>query len=90
MCRNVASFSDGLSNKGKGIPYFYLTTLDPTASNALKDQRSSFTLSEYSLRECGVKDPESPTCAKITLVGKVVSHFVFLVIIFISSNSAFR
>ncbi|KAL8471449.1 hypothetical protein ACS0TY_028920 [Phlomoides rotata] len=69
---NVASFSDGLPEKGKGIPYFYLTTLDPTASNALKDQRSSFTLSEYSINSCSTKDPESPTCAKITLVGKLV------------------
>ncbi|MCH95398.1 protein CREG1-like, partial [Trifolium medium] len=26
---NVVSFSDGLPNQGTGIPYFYLTTLDP-------------------------------------------------------------
>ncbi|KAK4393037.1 hypothetical protein Sango_1774500 [Sesamum angolense] len=68
---NVVSFSDGLPDKGKGIPYFYLTALDPTASNALKDQRSSFTISEYNLGTCGKKDPENPTCAKITLVGKL-------------------
>ncbi|XP_073060342.1 uncharacterized protein [Primulina eburnea] len=68
---NVVSFSDGLPNKGRGIPYFYLTTLDPTASNALKDQRSSFTLSEYNLGTCGTTDPENPSCAKITLTGKL-------------------
>ncbi|GER29454.1 pyridoxamine 5'-phosphate oxidase family protein [Striga asiatica] len=68
---NVVSFSDGLPDKGKGIPYFYLTTLDPTASNALKDQRSSLSLSEYNIGTCGNKDPELPTCAKITLVGKL-------------------
>ncbi|KAI3452379.1 hypothetical protein Pfo_030159 [Paulownia fortunei] len=68
---NVVSFSDGLPDKGKGIPYFYLTALDPTASNALKDQRSSFTISEYSLGTCGKTDPENPTCAKITLIGKL-------------------
>ncbi|KAL2532169.1 Pyridoxamine 5'-phosphate oxidase family protein [Abeliophyllum distichum] len=68
---NVVSFSDGLPDKGKGIPYFYLTTLDPTASNALKDQRSSLTISEYNLGTCGKKDPENPTCAKITLLGKL-------------------
>ncbi|CAL0321774.1 unnamed protein product [Lupinus luteus] len=67
---NVVSFSDGLPNEGKGIPYFYLTTLDPTAKNGLKDPRASFTLSEYPLGTCGKADPESPTCSKITLSGK--------------------
>ncbi|KAF9667199.1 hypothetical protein SADUNF_Sadunf16G0308200 [Salix dunnii] len=68
--RNVVSFSDGLPREGSGIPYFYLTTLDPTAKNALQDQRSSFTVSEYPLTTCGKKDPENPSCAKITLTGK--------------------
>ncbi|KAH8518331.1 hypothetical protein H0E87_000256 [Populus deltoides] len=68
---NVVSFSDGLPGKGSGIPYFYLTTLDPTAKNALQDQRSSFTISEYPLGTCGKKDPENPSCAKITLTGKL-------------------
>ncbi|PSR87613.1 hypothetical protein CEY00_Acc30660 [Actinidia chinensis var. chinensis] len=68
---NVVSFSDGLPDEGRGIPYFFLTTLDPTASNALKDQRSSFTISEYPVGTCGKTDPENPTCAKITLTGKL-------------------
>ncbi|XP_047314699.1 protein CREG1 [Impatiens glandulifera] len=68
---NVVSFSDGLPNKGHGIPYFYLTTLDPTASNALKDDRASFTISEFPIGTCGTADPENPTCAKITLTGKL-------------------
>ncbi|XP_058115581.1 uncharacterized protein LOC131258342 isoform X1 [Magnolia sinica] len=68
---NVVSFSDGLPGDGRGIPYFYLTTLDPTARNALKDGRSSFTLSEFSLGSCGRKDPENPSCAKLTLTGKL-------------------
>ncbi|GMY13508.1 protein CREG1-like [Fagus crenata] len=37
--RNVVSFSDGLPHKGSGIPYFYLTALDRTAQNAMKDER---------------------------------------------------
>ncbi|KAK2971209.1 hypothetical protein RJ640_029887, partial [Escallonia rubra] len=69
---NVVSFSDGLPDKGTGIPYFYLTALDPTARNALKDQRSSFTISEFPVGTCGKKDPENPTCAKITLTGKAL------------------
>ncbi|KAF3444704.1 hypothetical protein FNV43_RR14397 [Rhamnella rubrinervis] len=68
---NVVSFSDGLPNKGRGIPYFYLTTLDPTARNAMKDQRASLTISEYPIGTCGKIDPENPTCAKITLTGKL-------------------
>ena len=70
-CRNVVSFSDGVPDKSTGIPYFYLTTLDPTARNALKDHRSSLTISEYPLGTCGKADPESPVCAKITLTGTV-------------------
>ncbi|KAK9052430.1 hypothetical protein SSX86_029059 [Deinandra increscens subsp. villosa] len=68
---NVVSFSDGLPDHGIGIPYFYLTTLDPTARYALKDHRSSFTISEYPLGTCGQTDPENPTCSKITLTGKL-------------------
>uniref|UniRef100_A0A2P2KB43 Protein CREG1 n=2 Tax=Rhizophora mucronata TaxID=61149 RepID=A0A2P2KB43_RHIMU len=68
---NVVSYSDGLPNKGSGIPYFYLTALDPTAKNALKDERASLTVSEYALGTCGKTDPETPTCAKITLTGKL-------------------
>ncbi|XP_030531059.1 protein CREG1 [Rhodamnia argentea] len=68
---NVVSFSDGLPNEGRGVPYFYLTTLDPTAKNAMKDERASFTVSEYPIGTCGKIDPENPTCAKITLTGKL-------------------
>lgn len=79
QCRNVVSFSDGEPGKGRGIPYFYLTTLDPTARNALKDQRASLTVSEHPIGTCGKTDPENPTCAKITLTGKVCcnSKFIF-------------
>ncbi|XP_020672601.1 protein CREG1 [Dendrobium catenatum] len=68
---NVVSFSDGLPGNGSGIPYFYLTELDPTARDALKDARSSLTLSEYPLGTCGKRDPENPACAKLTLTGKL-------------------
>ncbi|KAL4377764.1 hypothetical protein GQ457_02G020000 [Hibiscus cannabinus] len=69
---NVVSFSDGVPGNSTGVPYFYLTTLDPTARNALKDHRSSITISEYPLGTCGKVDPENPVCAKITLTGKLV------------------
>eukprot|EP01018_Ginkgo_biloba_P022770 Gb_18305 [translate_table: standard] len=68
---NVVSFSDGPQGKGTGIPYFYLTTLDPTPRDVLKDSRSSFTISEAPLGTCGETDPENPTCSKLTLTGKL-------------------
>uniref|UniRef100_A0A0D9WNR6 CREG-like beta-barrel domain-containing protein n=1 Tax=Leersia perrieri TaxID=77586 RepID=A0A0D9WNR6_9ORYZ len=68
---NVVSYSDGEPGESHGIPYFYLTTLDPTARDALEDERTSFTLSEFPLGTCGKIDPENPTCAKLTLTGKL-------------------
>lgn len=75
MYSNVVSYSDGLPGEGHGIPYFYLTTLDPTARDALEDERTSFTLSEFPLGTCGKIDPENPTCAKLTLTGKVLTNY---------------
>uniref|UniRef100_A0A1J3HXD5 Protein CREG2 n=1 Tax=Noccaea caerulescens TaxID=107243 RepID=A0A1J3HXD5_NOCCA len=68
---NVVSFSDGLPGKGNGIPFFYLTSLDPTTRNALKDARASFTVSESPIGTCN-RDPMDPTCSKLTLTGKLL------------------
>ncbi|KAG8376012.1 hypothetical protein BUALT_Bualt09G0018700 [Buddleja alternifolia] len=65
---NVMSYSDG----GTGTPYFYLSTLDPTAVFGSINPRASFTLSEYELGySCNGKDPQSPLCAKITFSGRL-------------------
>ncbi|KAL7124103.1 hypothetical protein ABFS83_14G026300 [Erythranthe nasuta] len=65
---NVVSFSDAST----GVPYFYLSTkLDPTGPNALSNNQSSFTISEYELGTCNKEDPQSPICAKITLSGQL-------------------
>ncbi|MBA0754315.1 hypothetical protein Gogos_020119, partial [Gossypium gossypioides] len=72
VLKNVVSFCDGVPDESTGIPYFYLTTLDPTARNALKDHRFSLTLGHYPLGTCITLYPESPACAKITLTGKLV------------------
>ena len=74
----MVSFSDGLPHKGSGIPYLYLTTFDPSAKDAMKDERSSFTVSEYPLQTCGKIDPENPSCARITLTGKVSYKINFI------------
>jgi hypothetical protein len=81
MYSNVVSYSDGVPGEGRGIPYFYLTTLDPSARDALEDERTSFTLSEFPLGTCGEIDPENPTCAKLTLrasLGTLISHGIFI------------
>ncbi|GAB4854817.1 hypothetical protein Ancab_023401 [Ancistrocladus abbreviatus] len=67
----VTSFSDGHPGDGYGVPYFYLTPLDPIAKNALKDSRSSLAISELPLGTSGEIDPENPTCGKMTLTGKL-------------------
>lgn len=77
-CRNVVSYSDGLTGAGTGIPYFYLTSLDPTARNALENDKASLTVSEYPLGTCGTKDPMNPTCSKISLTGKVCEELKFI------------
>ncbi|KAL2523383.1 Pyridoxamine 5'-phosphate oxidase family protein [Forsythia ovata] len=66
---NAVSFADG----GIGDPYFYLTFIDPTTANySLKDQRSSFTVSQHPLQTCGVNDTQLPSCARVTLTGKLI------------------
>ncbi|KAL8266352.1 hypothetical protein R6Q59_003696 [Mikania micrantha] len=65
---DVVLYSDGQPYHGTGIPYFYLTSVDPIVRYALEAHRSSFTISEYPLGTCGSIDPE--TCSKITLSGR--------------------
>ncbi|KAK5835308.1 hypothetical protein PVK06_010996 [Gossypium arboreum] len=65
----VVSFSDGVPDESTGIPYFYLTTLDPTARNALKDHRSSLTLSIRS-------EPAALCTQRALLVQKSLSQLV--------------
>ncbi|GAB4854818.1 hypothetical protein Ancab_023402 [Ancistrocladus abbreviatus] len=63
--------NDGLPGDGYGVPYFYLTLRDLTAINALKDSRSSLSISELPLGTSGNMDPENLTCGKMTLTGRL-------------------
>eukprot|EP00897_Mesotaenium_endlicherianum_P002380 jgi/Mesen1/216/ME1140549C07668 len=67
---NVASFSDGPEGAPAGTPFFYLTALDPTAADVARNPLCSLTLSVAVLQTCGAKDPENPSCAKLTLSGQ--------------------
>lgn len=70
----VQSFSDGATpSNGTGVPYFYMTRLDASAHDLMKRPQGSFTVSEASLLEphsaCFSRDPEDPTCVRVTLSG---------------------
>ncbi|KAH9532524.1 hypothetical protein CY35_18G002100 [Sphagnum magellanicum] len=69
---NIASFSDGEPGNSTGTPFFYLSKLDPTPNDLERDPRCSFSLSEAPIGTCGSTDVENPTCARLTLTGKVI------------------
>lgn len=68
---NVVSYSDGPVGNSTGVPYFYLSNLDPTARDVVVIPYCSLTVSESPLGTCGSTDVENPTCAKITLSGQI-------------------
>ncbi|KAG6554987.1 hypothetical protein Mapa_003572 [Marchantia paleacea] len=69
---NIASFSDGPKGTATGTPYFYLSRMDPTPLDIEQDARCSLSLSEAPIGTCGSRDVEDPTCARLTLSGKMV------------------
>ncbi|MCO5605903.1 hypothetical protein L7F22_060089 [Adiantum nelumboides] len=69
---NVVSYSDGPDGNSSGVPYFYLSTLDPTPKDLAIIPYASLTVSEAPLGTCDEKDVENPTCAKITLSGQIL------------------
>ena len=69
----MASFSDGPVGSSGGTPFFYLSKMDPTPNDIESDPRCSLSLSEAPLGSCGGVDTENPTCARLTLSGKVCS-----------------
>merc|ERR1712118_346356 len=68
---NVVDLSDGAKCESTGRLLFYLTSLDETAHDAEKFSTVSFTVAEAALG-CGQTDPEDPTCAKLTVMGKLL------------------
>lgn len=50
-----------------GVPYFYLSELDPTAADAALDPTASFVISEASFGSCKLVSAEEPICSKLTL-----------------------
>mmetsp|Transcript_29739 Transcript_29739/g.65471 ORF Transcript_29739/g.65471 Transcript_29739/m.65471 type:complete len:243 (+) Transcript_29739:178-906(+) len=80
---NVYSFVDGPCHRGTGVPYLYGTYMDQSFHDTLSNSQVSLAVSEASmcsgnlLQDCrlGTKygDPESPVCARVTLMGRLVA-----------------
>ncbi|CAI5530680.1 unnamed protein product [Closterium sp. Naga37s-1] len=66
-----AQFLGTLTAHHLGTPYFYLTSMDPSAADVAADPRASLAVSAMPLGTCGDADPESPLCAKLTLSGQL-------------------
>ncbi|KAK9138078.1 hypothetical protein Sjap_008672 [Stephania japonica] len=68
---HVVSFSDGFPDRGRGVPYVYLTKYDITVRNIEKDARVAFAVSELGLGPVSGRDPQDPTVVKLTMTGKL-------------------
>ncbi|XP_039570363.1 protein CREG2 [Passer montanus] len=72
---NCLLLSDGPVNNSTGIPFFYVTPKDNTVTDLLKNPMASLTLPEADGNFCrkNVIDPEDPRCARLTLMGQMVT-----------------
>ena len=75
---NIKSLSDGACGgdgacESTGRVFFYMSTMDPTTSDLLKDATMAMAISEAQLdaANCGEKDPQNPTCAQLTMSGTI-------------------
>jgi hypothetical protein len=74
---NVRSLADGVENNSTGLPVLYLPSPDPTSEDISHNPSCSITMSEAALpahsnaASCGTKDPEDPTCGRVSLSGKL-------------------
>jgi hypothetical protein len=78
---NIVSFADGAVGAGTGIPYMFVSPLDESITDLLKDPRMSLALTAAQLgnqsnSNCAIAaggDPESPPCTRLTLTGRFVN-----------------
>eukprot|EP00873_Tetraselmis_striata_P004091 jgi/Tetstr1/424355/TSEL_014917.t1 len=66
---NLLSYSDGPAGANLGTPYFFLSNLDATLQDLAADNRCSLTISQLGMAKGCARDPEDPTCPKLTLSG---------------------
>lgn len=66
------SVSDGPLGNGKGTPYMYVSEVEEAVQDTDKDSRCSLTMTLAQGDYCKQKklDPQFPTCAQVTLIGR--------------------
>eukprot|EP00882_Tetradesmus_deserticola_P004166 GHRQ01004401.1.p1 GENE.GHRQ01004401.1~~GHRQ01004401.1.p1 ORF type:complete len:232 (+),score=65.60 GHRQ01004401.1:273-968(+) len=71
----VASVSDGPPDNATGRLFFYMTPMDESTQLVTSYPSCSLTIAEAQLQPhgCGDTDPEDPTCARITVIGRMRS-----------------
>lgn len=70
---NLKSVSDGPVGNGSGIPYFYITPLDFTGQDLIKDSRATIMMTLAQEHHCVNKnwDLMDPRCPRVLLTGKI-------------------
>lgn len=71
---NIISISDGPVNESSGTPYMYMTRMDLSGKDLLKDARATLSFSEAQSDYCKNQgyDPEDPRCARVLLSGQII------------------
>ncbi|GJQ76077.1 CREG [Trypoxylus dichotomus] len=70
----LKSLSDGPENNGTGVPYLYMTDLDLSGKDLLKNNKVTIMSSLAETDYCRSKtwDPQDPRCGKVIISGKYV------------------
>ncbi|CAL8468144.1 g7683 [Coccomyxa elongata] len=69
---NLVSYADGPKGNSTGRLLFYLTPMDATTTDLAANSAATLTVGEIQLAgSCGVMDPEDPTCAKVSISGRM-------------------
>lgn len=69
----ILSVSDGPLGNGKGTPYVYVSEVEEAVQDTHNDSRCSLTVTLAQGDYCKQKklDPQYPTCAQVTLIGRI-------------------
>eukprot|EP00879_Flechtneria_rotunda_P021972 GHRR01023172.1.p1 GENE.GHRR01023172.1~~GHRR01023172.1.p1 ORF type:complete len:224 (+),score=68.71 GHRR01023172.1:185-856(+) len=69
----TVSYADGAEDNASGRLFFYLTPMDETAQHIQEHPTCAFIISEAQMLPsgCDHRDPEDPTCARITILGRM-------------------
>ncbi|XP_022909089.1 protein CREG1 [Onthophagus taurus] len=70
----LKSISDGTRSNSTGVPYLYMTDMDLSGQDILKDNRVTImcSLAEGNYCERNDYDPQDPRCAKLMITGRMI------------------